>query len=341
PKRRFAGKVGRLCLTVDPTHADYEAIRTGTFLDLVRDEMVTKGYRVAAFVEKAEAPPAAETIAVPDSVEGIWDSAGSAAMGLLAGRDVLVDLSGLRPVGSPVRGSGGTSSGPASFAVEIFDSFAVWAGLGGADHAGPVATLRYIFAPTLRAIRQGGTRRGAGMATLGITHPDVHDFITAKDLEREQAEGDISTFNISVLVTDAFMQAAQQSDRGGVLWEIARHAWSTGEPGLIYIDRINEHNPMRASMGDILSTNPCGEIPLYPGEPCDLGAMNLAAYVHRAGSGLQGFDFDTFTTDVKTCVRFLDNVLDVNRFALEDNREMSMKLRRLGLGVMGMADALI
>src|SRR5690606_7949222 len=128
PKRRFAGKVGRLYLTVDPTHADYEAIRTGTFLDLVRDEMVTKGYRVAAFVEKAEAPPAAETIAVPDSVEGIWDSAGSAAMGLLAGRDVLVDLSGLRPVGSPVRGSGGTSSGPASFAVEIFDSFAVWAG---------------------------------------------------------------------------------------------------------------------------------------------------------------------------------------------------------------------
>src|SRR5690606_31769975 len=85
-----------------------------------------------------------------------WDSAGQAAMALLAGRDVLVDLSLLRPVGSPVRGSGGTSSGPSSFAVEIFDNFAIWAGLGGADHAGPVATLRYVFAPTLRAIRQGG-----------------------------------------------------------------------------------------------------------------------------------------------------------------------------------------
>lgn len=340
PKRRFAGKVGRLYLTVDPTHADYEAIRTGTFLDLVRDEMVTKGYRVAAFVEKAEAPPAAETIAVPDSVEGIWDSAGSAAMGLLAGRDVLVDLSGLRPVGSPVRGSGGTSSGPASFAVEIFDSFAVWAGLGGADHAGPVATLRYVFAPTLRAIRQGGTRRGAGMATISITHPDVHDFITAKDLERERDEGDISTFNISVLVTDEFMRRESHS-RGGVLWEIAQHAWATGEPGLIYIDRINEHNPMRAALGDIKSTNPCGEIPLYPGEPCDLGAVNLAAYVVRAGVGLEGFDMEAFRRDVGTCVRFLDDVLDVNRFALEDNREMSMRLRRLGLGVMGLADALI
>src|SRR5690606_19484852 len=396
PKRRFAGKVGRLYLTVDPTHADYEAIRTGTFLDLVRDEMVTKGYRVAAFVEKAEAPPAAETIAVPDSVEGIWDSAGSAAMGLLAGRDVLVDLSGLRPVGSPVRGSGGTSSGPASFAVEIFDSlavwaglggadhagpvatlryvfaatlgairqggrrrgaggtssgpasfaveifdsFAVWAGLGGADHAGPVATLRYVFAPTLRAIRQGGTRRGAGMATISITHPDVHDFITAKDLERERDEGDISTFNISVLVTDEFMRRESHS-RGGVLWEIAQHAWATGEPGLIYIDRINEHNPLRAALGDIKSTNPCGEIPLYPGEPCDLGAVNLAAYVVRAGVGLEGFDMEAFRRDVGTCVRFLDDVLDVNRFALEDNREMSMRLRRLGLGVMGLADALI
>ncbi len=341
PKRAFDGRVGRVYLTIDDDHPDYRKVRTGTFLDLVRGEMVTRGYRAAQFVEKGDAPSGVMVRRVADSVDDIWLAAGDMARGLLSGEDVLVDLSDLRAEGTPVNGSGGTSSGPSSFAVEVYDNFAVWAGLGGAEHAGPIATLRYIFAPTLRAIRQGGTRRGAGMATLSITHPDVHDFITAKDLEREQSEGDISTFNISVLVTDAFMQASQQTDRGGVLWEIARHAWATGEPGLIYIDRINEHNAMRAGMGDILSTNPCGEIPLYPGEPCDLGAMNLAAYVHHAGSGLQGFDFDTFTADVKTCVRFLDNVLDVNRFALEDNREMSMKLRRLGLGVMGMADALI
>ncbi len=340
PKRRFTGKVGTLFVTVDRSHADYEAISSGTFLDLVRDQLVTKGYRVARFVERSEAPGAAQVVRVPDSVEGIWDSAGQAAMTLLAGRDVLVDLSDLRPVGSPVRGSGGTSSGPASFAVEIFDNFAIWAGLGGAEHAGPVATLRYVFAPTLRAIRQGGTRRGAGMATISITHPDVADFITAKDLERERDEGDISTFNISVLVTDDFMRRESQT-RGGVLWEIAQHAWATGEPGLIYIDRINEHNAMRGALGDIKSTNPCGEIPLYPGEPCDLGAINLAAYVTESGVGLEGFDMPSFRGDVATCVRFLDDVLDVNRFALEDNREMSMKLRRLGLGVMGLADALI
>ncbi|MFO7544643.1 MAG: adenosylcobalamin-dependent ribonucleoside-diphosphate reductase [Trueperaceae bacterium] len=341
PKRAFDGRIGRVFLTIDASHPDYQKVRTGTFLDLVRGEMVTRGYRAVQFVERNEAPSGVMVRRVADSVDDIWLAGGDMVRGLLGGEDVLVDLSDLRAEGTPVNGSGGTSSGPSSFAVEVYDNFAVWAALGGAEYAGPIATLRYIFAPTLRAIRQGGTRRGAGMATLSITHPDVHDFITAKDLEREQSEGDISTFNISVLVTDAFMQASQQSDRNSVLWEIARHAWATGEPGLIYIDRINEHNAMRASMGDILSTNPCGEIPLYPGEPCDLGAMNLAAYVHHAGHGLQGFDFDTFTADVKTCVRFLDNVLDVNRFALADNREMSMKLRRLGLGVMGMADALI
>src|SRR5690606_21299018 len=339
PKRRFTGPVGRLFLTIDPGHADYEKVRDGTFLDLVRGEYVTRGYRAATFVERAGAS-ATRVRLVGDSVDDIWRSAADMVTGLLAGEDVLVDLSGLRAEGSPVAGSGGSSSGPSSFAVEVFDNFAIWASLGGARFAGPVATLRYVFAPTLRAIRQGGTRRGAGMATLSITHPDIDDFVTAKDLDREQAEGDISTFNISVLVSDAFMERAR-NERQGKLWEIAQHAWATGEPGLIYIDRINEHNPMRAALGDILSTNPCGEIPLYPGEPCDLGALNLAAYVKERGKGLSGYDFDAFAEDVATCVRFLDNVLDVNRFALEDNRDMSMKLRRLGLGVMGLADALI
>jgi ribonucleoside-diphosphate reductase alpha chain len=189
-------------------------------------------------------------------------------------------------------------------------------------------------------IRQGGTRRGAGMATMSITHSDINDFITSKDLEREQTEGDISTFNISVLVTDKFMQEAK-GKKSAALMTIADHAWQTGEPGLIYIDRINEHNPMRASLGDIKSTNPCGEIPLYAGEPCDLGAINLAAYVQTPNIGMNGFDIQGFQADVRTCIRFLDNVLEVNKFALEDNRQMSLKLRRLGLGVMGLADALI
>jgi ribonucleoside-diphosphate reductase alpha chain len=183
------------------------------------------------------------------------------------------------------------------------------------------------------------TRRGAGMATLSINHPDIQDFITAKDLDREKAEGDISTFNISVLVSDDFMRCSKTMS--GTLYDIANHAWQTGEPGLIFIDRINDYNPMRAAFGDIKATNPCGEIPLFPGEPCDLGAINLAQYVTIPNTGTDGFAWDEFRQDVATCVRFLDNVLEVNKFALEDNREMSMRLRRLGLGIMGLADALI
>lgn len=339
PKRPFTQRVGQLYLTVSPAHPDYAKVKTGTYMDLVHGKYTTKGYRRAQFLEPDEVPSALHVTAVGDSVESIWQSAGESVAKLLGGEDILLDLSKLRAEGTPVKGSGGSSSGPSSFAVEVFDNFALWASLGGAAHAGPIATLRYIFAPTLRVIRQGGTRRGAGMATLSVTHPDIEDFITCKDLSREQTEGDISTFNISVLVSDAFMEGAKEKLSSGVLQDIADHAWQTGEPGLIFIDRINAFNPMRESLGEIKATNPCGEIPLFPGEPCDLGAINLAEYV--TGEGLESFDWEAFRADVGSCVRFLDNVLEVNRFALEDNRTMSMKLRRLGLGIMGLADALI
>lgn len=924
-KRPYTQQVGTLYISIAPEHADFAKVRDGRYMDLVRGEYLTKGYRFAKYLEQAQQASQQNILRVGDSVEGIWQAANQAVRILLEGQDVVLDLSDLRPEGTPVMGSGGNSSGPSSFAVEVFDNFGYWASLGGAEYAGAIATLRYVFAPTLRVIRQGGclhpdtlvhtdrgtlrlgelvdpyhygwqehqlkvatdegwkdstqsynngnantlkvlldngqhiqgtanhklkvmradgrrewlrleqlqpddyiiqvldqhtgspvtlsplaeaslhhntkkirtpevlserlafflgylwgdgfisdnrigyavahgsammtetpklfaelfglemrqeqkndeksvtfvtrsraltdwlaqnglhkgkapslnlprairqaprpvvaaflrglfeadgsinsgyaslssaskqlledvavmlaglgipsrlrrvessparysdkpqfhlkvcssmgqqrfnerigwlensrfaalaeftpdearesswvlphaaallqetfaalpagkkgspspytparktlsryirgernltatgysrlqsdtlladklpdfshdeyyvkvkevkkagrmltldlsvaenktylangfvshnTRRGAGMATMSVTHPDIQDFITCKDLEREQAEGDISTFNISVLVDDSFMQAQSESQ---ILRDIAEHAWQTGEPGLIFIDRINEHNPMRQSLGDIKSTNPCvtadtkiltshgektvaelrdkpfearyqgqdyaadkgfwstgvqaifelrsdknliqctanhrflacpaeayrddfdwqeagqwlelaqlntgdklafsnnadgtalesvtiesitavgeaevfdttvrhvhryisngfishncGEIPLYAGEPCDLGAMNLSAYVRPAtegiAKGMEQFDFNTFADDVQTCVRFLDNVLEVNKFALEDNRLMSQRLRRLGLGVMGLADALI
>lgn len=339
-KQTYTGVSGKLYITVAANHADYAKVKSGTYMDLVHGKYITKGYRYATFIEKDSVELSATIKSVGDSVEGIWKTAEDVVTQLLSGQDVVLDLSDLRAEGTPVKGSGGNSSGPSSFAVEVFDNFAYWASLGGADYAGPVATLRYIFAPTLRVIRQGGTRRGAGMATMSIENADIQDFITCKDLNREALEGDISTFNISVLVGDSFMEknAASASD---TLAAIAEHAWQTGEPGLIYIDRINEFSAMQASMGDIKATNPCGEIPLYPGEPCDLGAINLAAYVERPNEGLGGFAWESFSADVQTCIRFLDNVLEVNHFALEDNREMSMRLRRLGLGIMGLADALI
>ena len=265
PKRPYNARTGGLYLTISASHPDYAKVKSGTYMDLVHGKYVSKGYRYASFLEQDEVPDALPTVNVGDSVESIWQSASGAVSSVLTGDDLLLDLSGLRAEGTPVEGSGGSSSGPSSFAVEVFDNFALWASLGGAAYAGPIATLRYIFAPTLRVIRQGGTRRGAGMATMSVTHPDIQDFITCKDLEREEAEGDISTFNISVLVSDTFMEAAKKTRASGVqqnvprnvLQDVAEHAWQTGEPGLIFIDRINAFNPMRGALGDIKATNPC------------------------------------------------------------------------------------
>jgi ribonucleoside-diphosphate reductase alpha chain len=257
PKRPYGARTGQLYLTISAAHPDYAKVRSGTYMDLVHGKYVSKGYRYASFLEQDEVPDSLPTVVVGDAVEDIWQSAEDAVSAVLKGDDVLLDLSGLRAEGTPVKGSGGSSSGPSSFAVEVFDNFAFWASLGGAAHAGPVATLRYIFAPTLRVIRQGGTRRGAGMATMSVTHPDIEDFITCKDLGREEQEGDISTFNISVLVSDAFMEEAKETRAAGVFQTIAEHAWGTGEPGLIFIDRINAYNPMRRTLGDIKATNPC------------------------------------------------------------------------------------
>ncbi len=307
PKRAFTGRCGRLFLTIDPAHDDYEKVRSGTFFDLVRGEYVTRGYRAATFVERQDAPSGGQLETVGDSVESIWQGGTAMIAALLRGDDVVLDLSALRPEGTPVQGSGGSSSGPSSFAVEVFDNFAIWAGLGGADFAGPVATLRYVFAPTLRVIRQGGTRRGAGMATISITHPDVRDFITAKDLEREQAEGDISTFNISVLVSDAFMRQSIAREGGDVLEDIARHAWQTGEPGLIYVDRINEFNPMREAMGDIKATNPCVTADTWVTTHMgarrvgDLVGRDFCAVVDGERYGLESSGF--FPTGVKPILR--------------------------------------
>jgi len=255
-------------------------------------------------VQVVKEPPK-ERILVPDDMGGIVEAAKEAADLARQGLTPHVDFSLLRPEGAPIRGSGGTSSGPVSFLLEIFDNFLEWAALG-AEEAGPVATLRYVYAPVLRVVRQGGTRRGAGMATLSIDHPDLLDFLTAKDLDREKAEGDISTFNISVLVTEAFMRALEEDALWPVtpievpgkyyphpvegpytgeiprlperedgakaiplyggkvpakwLWhEIAWHAWATGEPGLIFVDRINELSALKG-LGpryQIRSTNPC------------------------------------------------------------------------------------
>ena len=247
---------------------------------------------------------------VPDDMGGIIDAARSVAESAKLNLEPRLDLSHMRPEGAAIQGSGGTSSGPVSFLMEIFDNFLEWANRG-AEQSGPINTLRYVYSPVLRVVRQGGTRRGAGMATISVSHPDVLDFLTAKDLDREASEGDISTFNISILVSVAFWDTLQANaiwplaaqevpgkyylaeqpgefagkwpelpdraedgargvpmyqvgDQTGIpaawLWDqVAQHAWSTGEPGLIFVDRINEYSALK-NLGEryqIRSTNPC------------------------------------------------------------------------------------
>lgn len=272
PKRSHNLSIGRLYLALDESHPDYENFASGTFYDfesMVQHDdgtmkignYIKKGYYYAVpLSSNAPLPDDLSDpvrITVEDSTVGIWSAASEGATHLLQGRDVVLTLDNLRPEGAEVKGTHGVSSGPASFAVEVFDNFARYALLGGADYAGPVATLRYVFSPTLRVLRQAGVRRGAGMATINHDHADLDDFITCKDHDREAKEGNINTFNISVLVADHYMMSARTNPaHRDVLLKIADHAWQTGEPGVIFPGRINEYNPMRKTLGEIKATNP-------------------------------------------------------------------------------------
>jgi ribonucleoside-diphosphate reductase alpha chain len=258
---------------------------------------------------------------VEDSLDSIFGSLRHAALVHQTGGGVGYDFSRLRPKGDVVASTGGGSSGPVSF-MEVFDA-------------------------AVDAVRQGGRRRGANMGVLDVHHPDIEAFITAKrDPQR------LRNFNLSVAVDEAFMAAAAESrpitlvnPRTGeatgtrqartLLEQIATGAWEAGDPGLIFLDRINRDNPTPA-LGRITATNPCGEVPLLPYEACVLGSINLAALT---GSGT--FDWGRFEALTDLGVRFLDDCLDASVFPLPQIATAVHRTRKIGLGVMGFADALI
>jgi ribonucleoside-diphosphate reductase alpha chain len=258
---------------------------------------------------------------VEDSMEGIFGALRAMALVQRTGGGTGFSFSGLRPRGDPVSSTGGEASGPVSF-MRIFDC-------------------------ATENIKQGGRRRGANMAVLRVDHPDVLDFVDAKRDGRSFAN-----FNLSVAVTDAFMEAVERGQSVSLLRpalsrvparevfdRIVAAAWQTGDPGLLFLDAVNRANPLPA-LGRIEATNPCGEVPLLPYESCVLGSVNLANMV-QPGLAAPDVDWDRLRRAVRVGVRFLDDVLEVNREPLPEIAEATRASRKIGLGVMGFAECLV
>src|SRR5688572_1435309 len=259
--------------------------------------------------------------ALSNGKDGIYDTLAHMALIHQSGGGTGFSFSQIRPKGSMVRSTTGVASGPVSF-MKLYDA-------------------------STDAVKQGGTRRGANMGILRVDHPDIMEFITCKeDLTQ------ITNFNISVAITDAFMQAVRnrtsydlvdphskkvvgQLDAQMVWDKMILGAWRTGEPGVFYVDEANRYNPV-PHLGSYEATNPCGEQPLLAYDVCNLGSINVGHYVQDGQ-----LDWDAFRADIQLTTHFLDNIIDVNKYPLAEIDALSKRIRRIGLGVMGFADALV
>jgi len=317
------GRVARYVATAERSAADRKAWAK-TFFEAMMSRDFLPNSPTLTGAGRGMCLSACFVLPVEDSMESIFDTVRNAALVHKEGGGTGFDFSRLRPSGSFVQRTQGVASGPVSF-------------------------LKVIDAAT-EAVKQGGTRRGANMGILRADHPDIESFILMKKDGKS-----VANFNISVAATDAFMDAVKKGtsyvihdpyrkravdrkDARKIFRMIVESAWAIGDPGLIFIDRINESNPT-SGLGPIDATNPCGEQPLHAYESCNLGSINVANFFAPERKDL--FDWDRFAAAVGTAVRFLDDVIDVNRYPLPEIERMSKGNRRIGLGIMGWADLLI
>lgn len=263
---------------------------------------------------------------IDDSIESIMGTLEKASIVFKSGGGLGYNFSKLRPEGDFIKTTGGTSSGPLSF-MRLFDTMT-------------------------EVVKQGGIRRGANMGIMNSSHPDVEKFIVSK-----AANKSLKNFNISVLIMDGFWDAYKKNkpyplinprtkevqryvSPKSLFEKIVYQAWESAEPGIIFYDKINEHNPLLEALGPIITTNPCGEVLLYPNESCNLGSLNLWAFVKEDEAGARSIDWESLAEAIHLSVRFLDNVIDINKFPLPEIEAMTLRTRKIGLGVMGLGDLL-
>ncbi|MBI2085219.1 MAG: adenosylcobalamin-dependent ribonucleoside-diphosphate reductase [Candidatus Aenigmarchaeota archaeon] len=294
------------------------------------NSMVTKKFMpntpaIANFGNVLGMGSACFVLGIDDSIESIMESLKQAAVIFKSGGGLGYNFSHLRPEGDIVKSTSGIASGPLSF-MRLFDTMT-------------------------EVIKQGGIRRGANMGILNSNHPDIEKFIKAKEGNKA-----LRNFNISVLIMPDFWDYYEKNEpyplinpRSGEIMRtvnpkllfdmIVYQAWESAEPGVIFFDHVNKYNPFYEHLGPIVTTNPCGEVLLYPNEPCNLGSINVWAFV-KEKDGVLSYDWESLKNTIRTTTRFLDNVIDVNKWPTPEIEQMALATRKVGLGIMGLADLL-